>query len=176
MLLFLLACAKNPTPTAPTPEPAAAPADGLAPRLFDAAALRDGFVLGTKLRMRIEAAGAPVIEEEWTVVGHTPDGCTIRTVSRDTEGTVLKEEEGTSTWAELEEHASFPAADTLVSDDQTTTPAGTFETRRYVVKDPDGTTRVMHFAKSFPGPPVRMEITKNGALVLSMTMLARTAP
>ena len=49
----------------------------LAPHVFDAAALRDGFVLGTKLRFRIEQAGKEPIEERWEVTGHTESGCTI---------------------------------------------------------------------------------------------------
>lgn len=173
MLLILLACAKSPAPTA---APEAAPTEALAPRLFDADGLRDGFVLGTRLVLRIEAAGAPTIVEEWTVTGHTPEGCTIHSVTRDEAGTVLKEEDGTSTWTELEGHASFPADATVMLDTTTETPMGTLDVRRYTVREDDGSVKVLHFAKSYAGPPVRMEVTKDGALVLAMTMIERTAP
>lgn len=189
LLVCLAACAPKTAPApapAPAPTPAAAPAaapapaapaEALAPRLFDAAALRDGFALGTKLRLRMEADGRAV-EERWEVVGHTADGCTIASSAYDPDTGALLEDQGqgTSTWTELESHASFPASRTAVADDTITVPAGTFETRRYTVSEPDGAVAVYHFAKTLPGPPVSLVITQGGATVRSMVLLERTSP
>ncbi|MCB9689357.1 MAG: hypothetical protein H6735_30245 [Alphaproteobacteria bacterium] len=150
----------------------------IAPRLFDAAALRDGFVLGTKVRFRIEEAGKEPIEERWEVTGHTDTGCTIAsTTVNPTTGALIEDQgEGTSTWEELESHAAFPAHLTSISDSTIIVPAGTFQTVRYTVVQEDGTTKVLHFAKNLPGPPVSMVVTRGKEVVMSMVLLERSAP
>lgn len=169
-------------PAAAVPVPAADVPVALAPRLFDAAGLRDGFVLGTKLRLAVQAAGAPPVEQRWEVIEHTASGCTIRSedVDPSTGAPLGPPEVGTSTWAELESHASFPADHTEVADDTITVPAGTFTTRRYTVRGDDGTTKVVHFAVDLPGPPVSMVVTGDGTaaggVLFSMVLLERTRP
>lgn len=149
-----------------------------APRLFDAAGLRDGFVLGTRVRFRIEEAGKDPIEERWEVTGHTDAGCTIasKTVNPSTGVLIEDQGEGTSTWEELEGHATFPAHLTDITDARITVPAGTFETRRYVVHQEDGTTKVLDFAKTMAGPPVSMVVRRGDEVLMSMVLLERSAP
>lgn len=176
------AAAPAPAAPAPAPAPALVPepaAPAYAPRLFDAAALRDGFVLGTKIRLRMETTGEPPTEQRWQVTAHTAEGCTIASQVYDigTGELVADEGEGTSSWAELEGHATFPADRTEIADDQTiTVPAGTFAARRYTVREDDGTVKVLYFARDLPGPPVSMVVSRGDDVLMSMVLLERTAP
>ncbi len=154
------------------------PGEPSAPGPSTLAELRDGFPLGTKLRLRIEQAGATAREERWEVVGHTEAGCTIAATVHDPATGALVEDQGagTSTWEELLEHARFPASRTEIADDAVTVPAGTFESRRYTVRLEDGSTKTLHFAKGLPGPPVSMVVERGGEVVVSMVLLERTGP
>lgn len=137
-------------------------------------AFRAAFPAGTTIRYRIEAAGAPAVEERWQWVATDAEGCTIHTWTTLPDGTVRDDGEGRSAWAELLAHAVFPADRTTVEDASIETPAGTFATWRYAVTEPDGSGKVLYFARTLPGPPVSMVVTEGGAEVYRMTLLERS--
>lgn len=168
-------------PTAPSVGDRAALAplpDGTLPRMFTAEQLRAAMPVGHTLRLRYQPAGAPATEARWRVVAADERGCTIASQVYDPAGALVRDEgNGTSTWAELREHAAFPAADTTVTDGTVEVPAGRFASRVYRVTTRDAagvvTVKTLHFAVDLPGPPVLMIVERDGREVMRMTMLER---
>src|SRR5262249_4150975 len=89
----------------------------------------------------------------------------------DAQGTVVESKTAHHSWEELRKHAEFPAAATTLDDATTTTPAGTFACKRYVVRDGDEVS-TFYFAPSLPGPPVLFFTDKNGTRVMTSTMIS----
>lgn len=183
LLLLLGACAAH-APQTPTAAPAqpdavvAAP-DALAPRPFTPEQIRAAMPLGAVLRFRMEVAGEAPVEERWEVVAANETACTLssRLFNPDTGALVEDQGDGTSTWAELAGHASFPAADTAVSDSEADVPAGHFATRLYDVQGQDQgqpTRSRYHFALELPGPPVLFTTEVAGTEVFRMALLERS--
>jgi len=91
----------------------------------------------------------------------------------------LLDDEGvaTSIWAELNAHATFPAAATLREDAVLDGPLGHLDTLRYTVTSAgdDGVMLVKRyeFAKTLPGPPALFTIERQGEEIFRMTMIER---
>ena len=152
-MTLLTACATGPTLEPTTPASAAH-----APRPFTAEQIRQSWQLGTVHRYRIEQKGKPTVVSETKVVEHTSEGVTLVSTEFNEGGQTLKApERSTSTWAELMEHATFPAANTTIEDVTIDTPAGSFVAWLYSVQASDGTRSRFFFAKHRPGAPVRFE-------------------
>lgn len=182
VVLAITACgpAKAPpeaAPVATTPaEPA--PTGHVAPP-FTAADLAAGLPVGTELKLRVVAAGEPTVVQHWIWTESDAEGCTIRGLLLAEDGqTVLTDSAGRSSWAELETHAHFPAALTTMSESSIEVEAGTFDTWRFDVQaaGPGDPVKVYHFARTLPGPPVLMEHTLDGEVVLRMELVSRTQP
>lgn len=187
-LLLALACAPKPTPpeapAAPTPPaeaPAAEPPPAEAPEGETVSPpvtldqFRAAFPAGTTIRLRVQVAGSPPLEERWEWTAVDPEGGTMRSTTYAPDGTVLQEAEARTPWTELMGHARFPADRTVATDSTVTVPAGTFETWLYTVTGEDPTeVRRYHFAKEMPGPPVLFTIESAGTEVFRMEMLERT--
>lgn len=158
------------------PQPSAtatAPAAAIAPRPYTPEQIRDAMPVGTDMRYRIEAAGAPA-----TIVAYHVDAAdatsvtmTDRVLSEDG-AKVIAEEKSTTEWVKLMEHATFPADATTVRDASVEVPAGRFETTEYVVRR-DGSVVTFHFAKTLPGPPVSMVEEADGVVKRSMKLVSR---
>lgn len=129
--------------------------------------------VGTALRFRFEPAGKPAYVETWTVTAADAQSGTLATRREHADGRIETEPPGTETWSNLAKHATFPASATTISDSDVTTPAGTFTTRLYVVKTDTGAIHRYHFAPSLPGPPVQLEMERDGAITMTMTMIGR---
>jgi hypothetical protein len=146
----------------------------IAPRPFTAEQIRDAMGTGTLIRLRFAPAGEPAHDEIWRVTASDADGCTIASTRVGADGQETAAGEETDRWDELMEHATFPADATAVSTGTVTVPAGTFETKRYVVTKADGTVSTYDFAPTMPGPPISLVITAGGSPVFSMTLVERT--
>ncbi|MSP55910.1 MAG: hypothetical protein EXR69_09955 [Myxococcales bacterium] len=151
----------------------------LAPRPFDALALAAGIPQGTRIRLRIESAGEITVEQRWEFARCTATDATIRSTVHDAAGVLIKDEgESTTSWAELEKHASFPAANTERGEGVSSGPLGPLDVWLYTVTVPggDGVMLVKHFefARALPGPPVVYTIERQGEEIFRMTMLERT--
>lgn len=167
----LAACKPAPPEVAPTPE--------LLPALFDAAALQAGLPVGTVLDYSLTLAGLTPSQERWEIVAATDAGVTIRTTALDASGAPIGPgSEEPHTWTELESHASFPAAFTVVREDELRSPLGALPVRIYVVEPPGDEAKadLYYFAPSMPGPPVKMETEADGEIVFTMEMIRRTLP
>lgn len=93
--------------------------------------------------------------------------------------TISQPEESTATWEELRDHASFPAARTVRTQDRVETPAGTFDCWLYTVEgeNPDNPVFARFwFALDQPGPPVVYETEQDGRVLTRMVLLERRQP
>ncbi len=141
------------------------------PTPFTAAEIRGGCPPGRTLRYRLERADAEPEIRVTRYLDGDAEGASQESWLESTDGTVLAEPEaGRATWLELQEHASFPAATTVRTEEELTTPAGTFACWRYDRTDDDGTWRFW-FARGLPGQPVRFEHEVGGRVVFSSTLL-----
>jgi len=176
-LLIFLACAQKPAAVASTAP--ASVAEAIAPRPFDADQLRAGIPQGTIIRLTIAQAGKPTVEQRWEFVSCTAESAMIASKVYDTAGNLLEDEGvATSTWAELNEHATFPAAATVREDASLDGPLGHLDTWRYTVTSAgdDGVMLVKRydFAKTLPGPPALFTIERQGEEIFRMTMIERS--
>jgi hypothetical protein len=153
--------------------PAAAPsADVPAPYPFTVAEIRAGCPLGRVVEYRVEKAGAPASVERWEF---TPlDDQTVKVVTTDFDAAGNPSgapQTETDKWTDLHEHGRFPQSATTISNESLSLPAGTFDVMKYVVTKGD-TVKTVWFARTLPGPPVKLEIAKGGQVVMAMTMEA----
>ncbi|MFN7145544.1 MAG: hypothetical protein ACK4YP_17345 [Myxococcota bacterium] len=191
MLPLLLALACAPKPAAPEAPAADAPAAPEAPAAEVPAApapegetvsppvtleeFRAAFPAGTTIRLGVQVAGQPPLEERWEWTAVDAEGGTMRSTTLGPDGSVLQEAEARVLWTDLMGHARFPADRTVVTDSRVTVPAGTFETWLYTVTGDDPTEiRRYHFAREMPGPPVLFTIETAGTEVFRMEVLERT--
>ncbi len=185
LTLLLLACAsKAPVPTAAPAEaapaeaaPAAALKDNLLPTPFTAEQLRAAMPVGTLMRFRLEAEGQMPAEQRWQVTAADAETCTIASAIYDLSSGALLVDEGaeTSTWAELRDHAAFPAGLTTQTSEEIEVPAGRLSVAGYHVRQPDGPMRHFWFSPALPGPPVKMSVVApNGTELMSMALIERT--
>jgi hypothetical protein len=93
----------------------------------------------------------------------------LESVTADENGKELHRRTSSSTWAEIQAHAHFPAEATEITAETIEVPAGKFECALYVVTEPRGVRRLW-FAKKLPGPPVKFVSEVDGKVVFSMTL------
>ena len=170
--LLVLVLALAPACGGAPPPVASAAAEAPAPYPYSVYDIRAGCPLGRLIEYRIEKAGAPVRVEQWAFSPLDNDTVKVTTTAFDAEG----KPDGAPTtesakWTDLHEHARFPQSATQISNESLALPAGTFDVMKYVVTK--GTeVKTYWFARSLPGPPVKVEVVKDGKTVMTMTMQA----
>ncbi len=98
-------------------------------------------------------------------------GARIQSLTLNANGSPTGKSKNTSgTWIEFQGHASYPAAMTEIRSEWTQVPMGEFECWVYIVEE-KGTTTTYWFAKTMPGPPVRIDITKGKKRLLEMEQI-----
>lgn len=142
------------------------------PTPFTADEIRAANPVGATILLRIERAGSQptihvsryvsadereAVRESWD---ETPDGERIG-----------QAEQSRETWLELQEHASFPAAETRIDEEVIDLPIGRVDCLRYT-QTTDDSVRTFWFARDVPGQPVRWEIRAGGQLVMSVEAVA----
>jgi hypothetical protein len=147
------------------------------PYPFSADEIRDEWIVGFRLKMRRVIEGAESIER-WTVVAADADGVEIESALLDDDGNVRGEANlARSTWIDLRNHATFPAAKARREEATRDTALGTLDGWVYTVREDDeGTVSEFFFAKELPGAPVEMRTTRNGGLIMELTQLDRHRP
>lgn len=147
----------------------------LAPRPFTAEQIRKAMPAGTEIRYRIEEQGRPPVLVHSRVTAADAASMTMESRVLAEDGSLLAEEPPRTTkWVDLLEHANFPADRTVQSRGTVEVPAGKFETLDYVVTETaKGTVSTFRFAPSLPGPPVSLEVKKDGTVVQRMVLLSR---
>ncbi len=179
LMMIAAGCASTtsaPVVTAPPKDDA--PVDvAIAPRPFTAEQIRDAMPTGCQLKFRMEVAGEPTLIEQWVVTAANGTQMTMSSKSFAEDGKLVGDQgSDTSTWTQLMEHATFPAARTTVTERTVETPAGTFAAIVYEVRDTKEGVPVVthfHFAKTLPGPPVLLTVDAGGKRIRTMTLLER---
>ena len=164
-------------------EPAAAPPQitvstpELLERPFTADQIRDEWVEGFELRIRQRSLEGETFER-WTVVWADEEAVDIGSVGESASGDPLGEMEvGRSTWVELRDHASFPAAQTVREWVTRSTPLGELDGWLYTVGDADGGSfSEFFFAESLPGTPVVYRTVQEGKEVARFEQVERSRP
>lgn len=146
------------------------------PTPFSVAQIRDAFVPGHEVRSLIVRAGEEPyvlarrnlcadaetgVYEVWT---ETPDG--TRT---------SEPERGSSTFLELQRHASMPVAATTIEPTEVDVPIGRFDGLRYTRVQGDSVD-TFWFAIERPGAPLRFEFRVGGEVVFSSTAISERVP
>ncbi len=162
------------TPVVPPP---ASLSDEMLPTPFTAEQIRAEWVEGFRLTMRRwEPAGEKL--ERWRVVAADAEGVEIENATVDADGAVVGEPvTRRSSWTELRDHASFPAAVATRSRATRSTSLGELEGWLYAVAGPEaGMTSELFFADSLPGAPVQMTAWQDGRKVFELEQLDRERP
>jgi hypothetical protein len=159
--------------------------DVSAPYPFSVPELRAGCPLGRVIEYRIEKEGSPPRIEKWAFTPLDFDTVSITTTGYDADGRPSGPPATESAkWTELHEHARFPRSATEISNETLSLPAGTFDVMRYVVHKPSppglegagkaggGEVKTYFFARTLPGPPIKVEVARDGHVVMTMTMEA----
>ena len=155
--------------------PARSPDDGVAaPYPYSVYQIRAGCPMGRTIEYHFEKEGEAPRMERWTFQPlEGGESVKVTTEHFDAVGNPSGPATTESAkWTELQSHARFPKSATTISNEDVTTPAGTFDSMRYVVTKGPDEVDTFWFARSLPGPPVKMEISKGGKTVMTMTMQA----
>jgi hypothetical protein len=118
------------------------------------------------------------VTERWTVVAADDQGVDIEYANLDENGQVVGDPRvQRSTWVELRDHASFPAAHSTREWVARTTQLGDFEGWLYRVADPDtGTVTEFFFVPELPGAPVQMSTVRGDTTIFELEQVARLHP
>ena len=150
---------------------------GMLPTPFTAEQIRAEWVTGFRLTMRRWSQAGEKLEQ-WRVVAADAEGVEIENAVVDTDGAVVGEPvTRRSSWSELRDHASFPAAVAARSRVTRPSPLGQLDGWLYAVSGPEaGMTSEFFFADSLPGAPVQMIAWQDGQKVFELEQLERLRP
>ena len=147
-----------------------------APTPFSADEIRKGCPNGRINTFRIEVPGDDPFLMHQRFHHGTKDAANLEGHRTTPEGKLLgKKTSRRLPWKVLQSHASHPKDTTKITEGKIETPAGKFDCWIYVVstRARGGKTRVatLHFAKTLPGPPVRMIQEIDGKRTFTMTLI-----
>ena len=151
--------------------------EGHAPTPYTATQIRDASPTGRETRFRLEAQGAPKMVQVFRFHDSDAAGTVLEVEVLDPEGNVLSPARRLpkQPWSALQSHASYPAVETVITEEQVETAGGTFDCFLYTVtRSGEGPERVDRywFAKSLPGPPVLMRSTVDDEVVATMELVS----
>lgn len=152
---------------------------GNLPTPYTAAQIQESCAPGTVVVFRVETPGGPAMLQSTEFVGDDGENATFVARSTDAAGGPLGEpREATAPWSALRDHASFPASAATREPTRCTTALGTFDGWLYVHTErvegqPDQVHRFW-FAHDLPGPPLLVETSVGGEVVMRMEMVERT--
>jgi hypothetical protein len=143
------------------------------PTPFTAAEIRAASPPGTLITQVIDAAGEPplTLVVQWT--GVDEEGGTAVSYSIDAGGARSVPQRSSSSWLELQRHASMPVATTTIDEVVLDSPLGRLDCLRYTRVENEGTISTFWFARAYPGMPVLTERSEKGTVVARSTIVAR---
>jgi hypothetical protein len=146
-------------------------------RPFSAEQIRDEMVPGLRVLIRTTTPAGERVER-WDVVSADEDGVEIEYTKVSGDGADDGEAGSQrSRWAELRDHATFPAERSTRERITLETALGTFEGWLYHVASEDGTrTDEFFFADRIPGAPVLMRTLEDGNEIFRIEQFARLRP
>jgi hypothetical protein len=141
------------------------------PTPFSANEIRAGCPPGRTIRSLVIRAGSEPSVRVTRFVSGDADGAEHDSWTETPDGVRLTEPaRNRSTWLEFQEHASMPAAQTEIAEEDIDIPAGRFACLRYTLRD-SGSVSTFWFARSAPGQPLKFEERADGVLVFSSTAI-----
>ena len=157
------------------PEPTASADPTVAPLPFTADQIRAGCAPGTVMVQRITADGVPSMLRTTHFLAGDAERVTFKatTVTEADGQPAGPPQEAESTWAELLDHARFPAEITTRTESTCEVPAGSFDCWLYTV---DRSTAEgvqidrLYFAHELPGPPILFESERDGRVILRLEL------
>jgi len=144
-------------------------------RPFTADEIRDEWVEGFRLLIRRTTPAAVKIER-WTVISADDEGAEIEYATLDEDNNVADSGVLGTTWVELRDHASFPAATATREWVTRATGLGTYDGWLYRVAGDGGAVEEYFFVPSLPGAPVQMKIVNGDHTVFELEQMARLRP
>lgn len=143
-----------------------------APTPFSAAEFRDSFYNGLRFKYQIQTTDEPDIFAVVTFWNWSEEGVSIEAVRFDSEGKQVGEKKNTRVkWKEFQKQLSFPEANTKITSETISTPAGTFECWLYEVTSGGKKVERLWFTKTMPGLPVYSEDKVAGQLMSKATLM-----
>lgn len=148
-----------------------------APTPFTADQIRQGCRDGRKITWRHAAPGRAAYQQTFTFEEGDAEGALLVVSTYGEDGKRVGEPmRHRGKWKQFQSHASFPASDTRIVEEDQETVMGIFACLHYEVSSPDGRVSDFWFAKDLPGPPIRVEVRRDGRLLNVMTMTGNTYP
>jgi hypothetical protein len=129
-----------------------------APTPFSDAQIRAGCPEGRMTTFIVEQPGQPPSRQVTRFTRGDVDGTDYEIGTIGADGAVGAPRVSHATWRKLQEHASYPAAATKITEETIIVPAGEFACWLYTVTT-DNAVRKFWFAKDLPGPPVKVVAT-----------------
>lgn len=166
---------ESPEPVAESGTPAA---EGeILPQPFTAEQIRDEWVVGFRLSL-LRTTPQGEARERWEVIAADDEAVEIRSTPIDAVGdTIAASTTARSTWEELRDHASFPAASSTVEEVERETALGKLAGLLYTVREDDvPTVSEYFFARDLPGAPVQLRTTRGEEVVFELEQIARSRP
>lgn len=142
---------------------------------YTAQQIREFTKVGRRYVFRVEEQGQPAVFNVMEFVTVTAEGATVRQATLDADKKPVGEQQPDEqvTWEDLELHATFPKAQTTVSEAEVTVPFGKFACVVYTVREAEVTTTYA-FAKDLPGAPIKVEAREGEKVVVSMVLTEHT--
>lgn len=158
----------------PVAAAAAAPSapEPMAPTPFTAEQIRDATTNGRRYTWRITTAGEPGVIKHVTFFDVAAEGAAVSYGHIRDDGHILTLSPTRFTWEALRQQGSFPAAVTTIREETIQVPAGEFTCLVYRVKPDNSSTRTFYFAKELPGPPILINVEKDGKRRRTSTLLS----
>ena len=142
------------------------------PTPFSATDIRNGCPLGRTIQVQSEARGGELTFRQIRFVEVDADSAVQEFQSTDAEGRPLGEPtRQRSSWRELQQHASQPAATSAIDEVDLALPFGTEACWRYTVSGLEESA-TFWFAKNRAGMPVQVERHVDGELVSRSVVIA----
>ncbi len=146
------------------------------PTPFSAAQIREGCPPGRTIRLHEEVPGEAATYRLIRFTTADKESGVQELQATDENGAPIGELTlGTSSWLDLQRHASQPADATTVEEVVVALPFGDFDCWLYTVRRPDSELRFW-FARDLPGMPVQIEEWVEGSLAGRTTMIANDQP
>lgn len=144
-------------------------APGTAPTPFSAAEIRDGCPAGRSVVVRVEDSDG--VRHRLSRFAQVDDeGALFERADCDADGAAIGEVVASRvSWRDLQGHASFSVAATVISDETMLLPVGDEQCVRYVVTARED-VKTFWFSRQRPGMPVKVTVAR-GAQVSSTTVM-----
>lgn len=153
--------------------------DGVAylPLPYTVAQIRERCVEGLELDLKVQSRGAPAQWQRMRFHDWSEDAVNIAMrVELEDGRPVTPPTDARRTWEELQLHGRFRADGAVRVRDQLDTTFGTLPCWCYIVATQEGGTQRLWFADALPGPPVRVDLERDGEQVMRMTLVAARLP